>query len=443
MSNKIIPNKLETLTYFILDNYNTRLKCEGCRKTWTPDGSAFMRDQGGSKGGMYYRQFRCKGKGKGQCTTAYGHEDFLDLATRQLGQNAMDEIKRLCGMDFSEEGQVKRAHEPVSTGFTPPRKRISARQTPLPLRLSTESERSPPQLPKPFPFPDRREFLNKRRHSGYESIDESVDDQSARLQIRLERAEMTIEMLREKLDHKDEYIGMLKEEIQRLSRSAPPTVVNSPTVGPMAESSGSQSYVRVTQTPVSPTVCRVGSPGSQSYVQVAQTPPESRPVQILRRTPSVKSPDHRAKLGRKHGLAIVYLTGLQQRRVGQFKKEAREKGLSLKSVQNISFIGNSIAEILVESSEYGAFVDRAKSVGFDVCLDLDVAGKSKQNPVWLHYGGEGFSLSDVVKSNFVRRVSHEIKSATEERVRRFYLEWAESLGWKDSLAVLSTDSPSL
>src|SRR5947207_4699671 len=151
MYNKIIPNTLEPLTYFILDNYNTKLKCEGCRKTWTSDGTAFMRDQAGCKGGMYYRQFRCKGKGKGMCTAGYSHEDFLALATRQLGQNTLDEIKGLCGLDSQNCEPGKRIHDLTSTGLTPPRKRFSALQT-----------QSSSRLPKPFQFPDRREFLDKR-----------------------------------------------------------------------------------------------------------------------------------------------------------------------------------------------------------------------------------------------------------------------------------------
>jgi hypothetical protein len=123
MSSKIIPNKLERLTYHILDNYNTELECEGCRTNWTSDGSAFMRDQAGAKDGMYYRQFRCKGKGKGKCTTSYTHEDFLALALRQLGQRRIDEIKLECG--FSEVVH-KRQHDGTATGFTPVHKRMSS-----------------------------------------------------------------------------------------------------------------------------------------------------------------------------------------------------------------------------------------------------------------------------------------------------------------------------
>ena len=466
MSRKIIPNKLEPLTYFILDNYNTRLQCEGCHKTWTSDGTAFMRDQGGSKGGMYYRQFRCKGKGRGLCTTSYSHEDFLALATRQLGQNKIKEIKQVCGLD---DETSKRVRDASPTGLTPPRKRSGALQTPFAPRpvFQLPTQLSPP-LPsphrKPGPFPDRREFHDKRNrsslHRPLQEVDDApneLDSESPMLRIRLERAEMMNEMLSEKLVHKQEYIDMLKEQVRLLSRQSLQTVADSPprTFGespPPCDSPprtfgespprGESPLPTFGESPPPPTVGESPpphgpvAPGSRSYVQVVQTPPRSHPAQILRRSPSPpKSPHHRAMLEEKHGLAIVYLTGLKQQKVGQFKKEARENGLSFKSVENISFIGTSIVEILVVRSQSRAFVDKAKSLGFDVSLDLDVTSKSKDNPIWLQYGGEGHGLSDVVKSNFVRRVSHEIKSTNEPTVRRFYLDWAMSLGWKDSLAV--------
>lgn len=146
MSSKIIPNKLETLTYYILDHYNTELECEGCRTNWTSDGSAFMRDQAGARDGLYYRQFRCKGKGKGKCTTSYSHEDFLALATRQLGQHRIEKIKSECGFISPIEISIsKRRHDSSSTGFTPSRKRL----------LSTPSQSSSPPI-FPSSFPDSR-----------------------------------------------------------------------------------------------------------------------------------------------------------------------------------------------------------------------------------------------------------------------------------------------
>lgn len=131
MPPKIIPNKFEKLTYYILDHYNKQLHCESCNTIWSSDGTAFMRDQGGSKDGMYYRQFRCKGKGKGKCSMSYTHEDFLALATRQLGTTQLQAIKVSSGFIHTPQplSPDKRSHDGSRTGFTPKAKRVFTRST--------------------------------------------------------------------------------------------------------------------------------------------------------------------------------------------------------------------------------------------------------------------------------------------------------------------------
>ena len=124
-------------------------------------------------------------------------------------------------------------------------------------------------------------------------------------------------------------------------------------------------------------------------------------------------------------------------KIGQFRADLKKVGLSLTNVKNISLIGNNIAELLVDSAFSQAFIDSAKGLGFEI-KDLNIVERSKKNPIWINYGSPNSSLNEVIKSNFIRRVSHEIKSVSDENVRRFYLEWAESLGWKDSLLVPST-----
>jgi hypothetical protein len=128
MASRIIPNKNEKLTHYILDHYNKFLQCESCCTIWTSDGTSFMRDQGGVKNGMYYRQFRCKGKGKGQCSMSYTHEDFLSLATRQLGSARIEAIKEECGFTTPNNHPLpplKRVHDGASTGYTPQSKKKS------------------------------------------------------------------------------------------------------------------------------------------------------------------------------------------------------------------------------------------------------------------------------------------------------------------------------
>src|ERR1700738_3670880 len=132
MPPKIIPNKYEKLTYYILDNYNADLRCEGCNTVWTQDGTAFMRDQAGSRDNLYYRHFRCKGKGKGKCSQSYSHEDFLTLAIRQLGTQCIERVKIESGYsaimttDSGETPVLKRSHDGVPSGFTPTHKRTLA-----------------------------------------------------------------------------------------------------------------------------------------------------------------------------------------------------------------------------------------------------------------------------------------------------------------------------
>jgi hypothetical protein len=240
--------------------------------------------------------------------------------------------------------------------------------------------------------------------------------------MRLERAELMYEVLQAKLAQKDEYISMLKEQIHILKASPSPPIVETPTASPVKSASPS---VEVPATPEKP-----------SYAATT-----TAPYFILRGPPKlVKVPDCRGRLKAKHNLSIVYLLGLHQKKVGEFRKQAKSTGLSLQHVQNISFVGKSIVELLIESSSQQDFVNQAKSLGYNIRVDLSVTNKSKDNPVWIEYGHEDSSLSEVIKSNFIRRISHEIKSVTNDRVRQYYIDWVDELGWKDSLLVTSTPS---
>jgi hypothetical protein len=152
MPPRIIPNKYEKLTYYILDNYNTRLQCENCKKCWTRDGSAFMRDQAGSKDNMYYRHFRCKGKGKGMCSQSHSHEDFLALAIRQLAPDLIEQAKIQSGYSATLTSTVpKRVYDGTHSGLTPTYKRTSAAVHTI----------APPDFSLPPPdFPDNRGHLH-------------------------------------------------------------------------------------------------------------------------------------------------------------------------------------------------------------------------------------------------------------------------------------------
>jgi hypothetical protein len=83
----------------------------------------------------------------------------------------------------------------------------------------------------------------------------------------------------------------------------------------------------------------------------------------------------------------------------------------------------------VESHSAQAFIDEAKTVGYTPRTDIDITSKGKLNPVLLESPAPGVSLSQLIKISFIRRVSHEIKTCTNERVKSYYLEWAQMLEW--------------
>ena len=129
--------------------------------------------------------------------------------------------------------------------------------------------------------------------------------------------------------------------------------------------------------------------------------------------------------------------GVKVNKVGEFKRRARDDGLCLESVKNVSFVGSNVVELMVEKNGLQVFVDRAKAVGYSVNMEFDVVKKTRGNPVWLEYGGPGDNLSDLIKEKFLARVAHEIETCSDERVKKYYLEWMESLGMSSGTLVSS------
>lgn len=448
--------------------------------TWTVDGTAFMRDQAGSRDGMYYRQFRCKGKGKGKCSQSYTHEDFLALAIRQLGTERIDRIKGRCGFTLPNPTPApKRPHDGQATGYTPASKRIGF--------TTMNRNITPPSFVLPTPtayskVPDRRDMsfadcsvsqivdsqendstVSDPQLDAFTASPNLPDSRGIELvhhfcilsnfqSIRLQRAEMLLEVLTSRLEQKEEHISILKEKVKLLtdvhgsSTASPSFAPSNPFTVEQSHDSGTPVD---TPDPLFTPIPLMDSLNvnddevvPSTYAEVAQSPPTVSPV-LLRRIPSpVEPPNPHKKLQQKHQLTVIYFLGLSQNKIGGFRKHARQLGLSLQPIQNISFIGASIVELLVDLSIAQSFIDQAKSLGFKVRVDLDIVSKSNHNPVVMEYAHLGSSISDAVKSNFVRRVSHEIKTSTNERVRQYYLEWAQMLNWKESLLLSSTSSGS-
>jgi hypothetical protein len=484
---KVLPHPLERLNDYILDNHNCELHCENCNQQYTTDGSAFNRDTAGSgRDGKFYRHFRCKGKGKGICSQSYSHELFLQLATRQLGANTIEQIKHQ--IDFIQHSPqvttttkssyitqpiTKRPFDGQHTGFTPSTKRTSS---------VTSTKKSPPTYPPVFPdnrgtsphngYGDDSSFSyitesnnttgpSSSNQSQYYGIpnnhkNELVSDLCTKLSnaklLKLERAEMKIESLTDKLWNKEEMIALLQEKIAMLSTASIPTASHSqsvqieqsssPTIGSNTihvESSKSTSPSVISTPELSPKPEIINAATdliSLSYSDVAKSNPLYPPIQSKKEPTNSVTPQK--ELQTKHNLILIYLIGMHQNKLGEFRRHAKEVGLSLIGVTNISFIGSSIMELLLDPTSSQSFIDKAKSLGFQVRLDIDITSKTKSNPILLEYPNSPDSISQLVKRQFITRISHEIKSTNNLQVREFYLDWASKLNWKESLLLPST-----
>jgi DNA mismatch repair ATPase MutL len=306
---------------------------------------------------------------------------------------------------------------------------------------------------------------------------------------------MKIELLVEKLSHKDEYIEMLQTQISFLTESLqsrsdrafrtstrspfvkPPVQIRdpSPTVGMSPSSSQNIPSLRASSiSPLSspiignkpshgPTVGGQQSSSNQSSsppTRVYATPQTRSPLQasdipitysdavrssspppvLLRRTPVRPSPSatRQQTLKAKHQLHTIYFLGLRQSKLSVFRQHAKQIGLSLRSVQNISFVGPSIVELLVDVTEMQSFIDQAKSLGFKVKSDLDIAVADKHHPLWLEKDSGTSNFKEQVRSNFLTRIAHEIKSAANPRAKEYYLDWARIMKVDESISSNST-----
>lgn len=164
------------------------------------------------------------------------------------------------------------------------------------------------------------------------------------------------------------------------------------------------------------------------------------PFRLLRSPVSVVTSNtlRKQELGNKYSLALIYFLKVKQSKIGEFRKHAKQIGLSLQSIQNISFVSPSIVELLIKADQLQSFVDQAKSLGFQIKLDIDIATSNKHNPLWLEPVPGGASFNEHVRLNFIHRISHEIKSTTNENVRQYYWNWAKMLGFEKSLLLDST-----
>lgn len=111
-----------------------------------------------------------------------------------------------------------------------------------------------------------------------------------------------------------------------------------------------------------------------------------------------------------------------EKKVGIVRERLRGAGLR---VLNVSLIGSKCIEVLVDGLDPKDWKTGARSAGFGVLDDFDptnLEGKAKPN-----------------KTSFVQRVNHEIKTSRRTRVKEFYREWLQLLGWAADISTPPID----
>jgi hypothetical protein len=92
----------------------------------------------------------------------------------------------------------------------------------------------------------------------------------------------------------------------------------------------------------------------------------------------------------------------------------------------------------VDVTEMQSFIDQAKSLGFKVKSDLDIAAADKHHPLWLEKDSGTSNFKEQVRSNFLTRIAHEIKSAANPRAKEYYSDWARIMKVDESISSNST-----
>ena len=396
--------KLQLIVNHIYENYNHRLLCDGCGVKFIPrnkqDHGAFTRDVGASTS-----QFRCKWKtqsrvpGVPKCQKTFSQTTFYTLAMTQLNPQTAQAIR----MKF-------------------------AIQTPDPF-LKLE-----PPPPGPPAFTKKRTFAlghsgltpeSKRRWSAGESEPSSPTiDKTVRL-------ESQVKALTERLSEKEDFIQTLKQQIQLLKsmQIAPPgsPLPNSDLFEPTPPPLQNSDLFEPTPPPL------------------PETPPQTKDTSKL--GPILSGQEtivQRRFLEKKYRLSLVYFMNFGEfKTITEFRRLLLSKGFDKNSIKNISFVGPTVIEVVVDLAQISieAFLHHADGSGFILDPQLDPLENSIENPVWLAYGTTGSHVHDTVKRRFVKRVRQEIKTCNDPRVKSLYTEWFKALGWTSDVSPAKDPDP--
>lgn len=339
----------------IIARYNTRLRCLSCN-TIRPRG-AFNRDQAGrNKDNEPSRRYVCKGKASSECGKTYSPRNLWFLAREQLNEEELAFLTNL----FPTATRAPPASELESQPIADDSISLKRARDPSPTGLTPSSKRVSVGVDLTIPPPSMHldphvlssDDLSSAIHSGH------VDD----------------------LDYLSQLLEAIKGRIAHLELERPA----SPQVKGESQEISVEALVRSSHSPV---------------------PPPQSPIVL---------PSHRDVTALKWDLTVIYLTFLDESKTKVGIIRERLAGTGLK-VLNVSVMGTTHIEVLVEGLDTEDSKSKALSAGFGVLPDFDPTDPEET-------GSQD-------RASFIRRVNREIKTSRRQRVREFYREWLQLLGW--------------
>jgi len=430
----------ERIATYILGHYNKLLKCEECNQTRSING-AFNKDRAGA-----FRRYRCSGKGKpvDPCNRSYTPNAIWKIALQQLPQDAVEslvarfpEASSVCPpkaivprppandqQGTTPRTQVKRPRDTVRTGATPQAKRVS-----------TAANLSSP--PPPFNVTPDEEIAELSYRLA--KMEERYDALELRVQV-LEARSLGLDD-GEPSSHPPFSSGILIADTPMSTGSAslstaifPPDLqsdcipetpdVTAPDLAsPLMPSSlevlrGSQQGVGLSSPDDTETYAQVvGRVGRPHWHPRAPSTPHP-----ARRSSSSPRPMARDAAASKHNLSVVYLTLPSQvkPKVGKLREQLAKADLS---TINVSFIGSTYAEVLLDGTDSRQWKAAARNAGWDIADNVDPTDLN-------HMAGVPHLRNDfkALKACLISRIKNEINSGFRKRAKEFYGDWLTFLG---------------
>jgi len=444
----------KSLAEYIISRYNSRLKCLSCNIV-RPRG-AFNRDQAGkNKDNQPSRRYVCKGKALNQCGKTYSPKSLWFLARDQLDPKELLILTERFPIATREPPvedpmPLKRPRDSTPTGFTPTAKRVS---------FGIDCTIPPPSylafVPEMQPDPCR--LLSDASQDFPPAIDPDppvIHSDTSELHldssgIHSDTSEIHLDASGTHSDTPEILWDPLLIPSDPPMHSDPPVIPSDPPDDLIALSSaisfgGSDDLDHLYQiledvkhriarlelgkqpyelTPTSSAPQDAGE-SQEMYVEVARRCSHS-PIPRPRSSNVLPIPRDAAAL--KYDLSVVYLTFLDdtEKKVGMIRERLARAGLK---VLNVSLIGSTCVEVLVNGLDVNGWKASARSAGFDVLDGFDPTDFRR-------------TASQMVsnKTSFVRRVKYEIRTSRRRRVQEFYGEWLQMLGWAAETGTPSSD----